>query len=70
MNQNPAGNGGKIIARRQQLSRDEMGANCEESAGGRENGYDWMSGEGERGSDLASLPTIQLKYAIMGERET
>ena len=42
MNQNPAGNRGKIIARRQQLSGDEMGANCEESAGGRENGYDWM----------------------------
>ena len=64
MNQNPAGNRGKIIARRQQLRGDEMGANCEESAGGRENGYDWMLGEG-RGSDLASLPTIQLKYAIM-----
>ena len=46
MNQNPAGNGGKIIARRQQLRGDEMGANCEESAGGRENGYDWMLGEG------------------------
>ena len=26
-----------------------MGANCEESAGGRENGYDWMMGERERG---------------------
>ena len=24
-----------------------MGANCEESAGGRENGYDWMMGERE-----------------------
>ena len=56
-----------------------MGANCEESAGGKENGYDWMMGERERerggererereregGSDLASLSTIQLKYVIM-----
>ena len=42
-----------------------MGANCEESAGGRENGYDWMMEMGERESDLASLSTIQLKYAIM-----
>ena len=49
------------------LQRGGMGANCEEPAGGRENGYDWMMAmDGrERESDLASLSTIQLKYAII-----